>query len=369
MYRIATYIFLTSTIVYLTLFFALNRERFLRPYDYSYFGKLYSESQYVKGGASIGGIGDDGLYAFAGWYYLTGGDISRVSFESPPLAKYAIGLSILFFGNELAINIIYAFLLVVIVYRLAFELLGSELLSAAATLLTTTNRLLTTQYLLSLTDLPMTILFLGGVLFLLIALRKRGERWSLFVSALLFSLSFTTRFFPILPIILFCLVVFLRLLNKPYWFRYARYLLILFPVIYLAVHIVYFRYHSLADFWHYQSWILQWRLGEPFVPGNLLTVAFTGYYRSWWGEQVWLFRDDWSLSLALVSILGTVGMWLWRVRLRERLITIITACYLVYAATLTVGVTKFLLPVFPFLVIAAISVTKQVAQKLSAAVI
>src|SRR3989344_4258098 len=70
----------------LSLFIFTHQQYFLRPFDADYFGKLYSESQYVIGERSVGGIGDDGLYAFAGYYYLFDrGDVSAVNFEHPPL--------------------------------------------------------------------------------------------------------------------------------------------------------------------------------------------------------------------------------------------------------------------------------------------
>lgn len=85
-----------------------GRQVFVRTFDSEYYGKIYSESRYVRGPKSIRGIGDDGLYAFAGYYYLfQGGDVSSVNFEHPPLGKYLIGVSIFLTGNERSINIVY----------------------------------------------------------------------------------------------------------------------------------------------------------------------------------------------------------------------------------------------------------------------
>lgn len=343
-----------ATVLYLLVFFWQNRGRFLRPYDYSYFGKLYSQSQYIKGGASEGGIGDDGLYAFAGYYYITGGDISRVSFESPPLAKYLIGVSILLFHNELIINIFYAYSLVFLVYWLGGELLQNKVQAAIAAFLVTTDRLVTSQYLLSMLDLPMTVLFLGGCLWLLKAMRKERKSGDLLLSALCFSLSFTTRFFPILPLLLLSAVVYLYKKKKRLWREWTVYLLLLLPLTYGLTHSVYLFHNSLVEFIKYQYWILHWRMGEPYVPGNLLTMILTGYYQSWWQHGVWLTRDDWSMSIPIVSIFGCIGLWFWRKRYPNALFALVTVIYLAYVSVLTVGVTKFLLPVYPLLVIAAV---------------
>ena len=75
----------------LSFFVIQNKNFFLRPFDPVYLSDLYSKSQYVLGQKSKGGIGDDGLYAFAGYYYLfQRGDVSSVNFEHPPLGKYLI---------------------------------------------------------------------------------------------------------------------------------------------------------------------------------------------------------------------------------------------------------------------------------------
>src|SRR3989344_3460516 len=104
---IPLFIFLIS-VLNLTNFWFNNLNRFQKPFDFKYFSDLYSKSQYVLGEKSIGGIGDDGLYAFSGYYYFfQKGDVSAVNFEHPPLGKYLIGLSIFLFHNELFINIIY----------------------------------------------------------------------------------------------------------------------------------------------------------------------------------------------------------------------------------------------------------------------
>src|SRR3990167_9345765 len=107
------------TSLHLINFWHINLERLKRPFDPDYFSGLYSTSQYVLGEKSKGGIGDDGLYAFAGYYYFfQAGDVSSVNFEHPPLGKYLIGLSIFLFNNEIAIGIIYFLLLLFVTYQL-----------------------------------------------------------------------------------------------------------------------------------------------------------------------------------------------------------------------------------------------------------
>lgn len=338
------------------LFVWQQRERFLRPYDYNYFGKLYTDSQYVQGQKTRGGIGDDGLYAFAGYYYITGGDISQVSFESPPLAKYLIGVSILLFHNELVINLFYAVFLILLVYRLGFVLTGNHIIGAVASFLVSVDPLFTTQLRLSLLDLPMTIFFLAGFYFFICGAKNTKQKKSFFLSAFFFSLSFTTRFFPILPVLLSLMALSLYKRGIKYWVPFAFFVSALLPVVYLLTHAVYFRDHSLMDFFRYQLWILHWRLGEPFVPGNIFSTILTGYYRSWWEKGVWLYRDDWSILIPLVFILGFLGLWRWRHKFPHSVVLWVVIVFLIYLATATVGITKFLLPIYPLVAIPALEI-------------
>ncbi len=348
-------IILAASVVIFLLFLWQHRDRFTKIYDYEYFGRLYSQSQYVIGEKSLGGIGDDGLYAFAGYYYITGGDISQVSFESPPLAKYLIGISILLFHNELIINIIYTICLFIIVYLLGLCLTDNPLISAISVFVVSIDHLIQTQILLSLLDLPMTVLFLTGIYFFIKGARAKQPKVQLFLSALLFSLSFTTRFFPILPLLLGILTFALVKRGKKHWLPFLIFLAILMPVIYMLVHVAYFIHHpSLSEFIRYQLWIIHWRLGEPFVVGNIIPIILTGYYRSWWGKGEWLWRSDWSILIPVVFVLGIAKMWKERKFFPNNIIWLMVAVYLLYVAFGTVGVTKFLLPVYPLMVIVAV---------------
>lgn len=144
------------------LFIIVNQHYFLRKFDPVYMGNLYSQSQYVIGERSKGGIGDDGLYAFAGYYYLfQKGDISSVNFEHPPLGKYLIGLSILFFGNENIINIIYFFFLLLLTYKLSQILLSDRILSVLSVGILSLDSLFLDNLVRSLLDLPFTLFFVG----------------------------------------------------------------------------------------------------------------------------------------------------------------------------------------------------------------
>jgi 4-amino-4-deoxy-L-arabinose transferase-like glycosyltransferase len=231
------YIFLLVSVCVNFIGNILAQQRiFTRPYNRAFFAKKYSESQYVIGSSSKG-IGDDGLYAFAGQYYITGGDPTRVNFENPPLGKYLIGVSILLFNNENMIYIIFAICMLVGTYLLAYLLFHDHLIAVIAVFILTISRLFQMQYIptdvdqlsITLLDLPLALFWLYGVLSFLLSKKYRGMY---IISSLFFGLALVTKFFPAL--ILFLPVFFI------YLWKYRRRdiviwlsSLILIPLIYV----------------------------------------------------------------------------------------------------------------------------------------
>jgi predicted membrane-bound dolichyl-phosphate-mannose-protein mannosyltransferase len=183
-----------------------NRSFYTRKFDYDLLGQKYSKSQYIVGSGSEG-IGDDGLYAFAGYYYLNGGDPSQVNFENPPLGKYLIGISIAFFKNENAIYIIYAFFILLTTYLISKFFFKNNIWSLFTVLILCLMRLFQIQYLpvnadqysMTMLDLPLTVFLLIGIWLML----KASVQPKLYVLAnISFGLAFVSKFFPSLTLLI-----------------------------------------------------------------------------------------------------------------------------------------------------------------------
>lgn len=359
------YLVILFALFYFFIFISLHIKVFLKPFNYEYFGKLYSESQYIKGEASKRPIGDDGLYAFAGYYYLLGGDISQVNFEHPPLGKYLIGVSEYIFGNENVINLIYAIIFMVVVYQIGLLLLSSKLLAAATTLLVSTDKLVTTQYIAPQLDLSTSLAFLIGIYFLLKLIRVSALKYSV-AASLFFSLSLVMKFFPFLILIMFTILAILFISKRRKAFIYFGVsTFIIFPLIYLCVHLSYFlHYHSFLDFIKYQHWILIWRSGNPIVPGNLLLHLLTGHYFTWYGEHKTMLSDEWTFQMPIIFVFGFIGIWLWRKKFENLLISSIVVFNVLYAALFTIGQPMYILPVYPLLAMAAVYTFTKIIRRL-----
>lgn len=349
--RLINYILIILIIYSFLINIYRNGRYFTRPFDPVYFGKLYSESQYVKGQLSKGGIGDDGLYAFAGYYYLfQKGDISSVNFEHPPLGKYLIGLSILFFNNENIINLIYLFLLIIIVYKFGVLILKNHILSLLGVLIIVTDPLILDNTIRSLLDLPFTLFFVSAVYFFL---RSRKNIRLLYISQFFWALAFATRFFPSF-LILYIFLLSVIIISRKQDLKTFLLSSFIIPLIYLIVHASFFYYHrSFIEFIRHKIWMISWFRGSVVTIGNIWRNIFTGYYYDTSGL---LRRNEYWLPLIPVLVILSV----FRIIIRKKdsditYLYFFTVIYLVYVTFLTDGLQKFIMPIYPIIIILALS--------------
>jgi 4-amino-4-deoxy-L-arabinose transferase-like glycosyltransferase len=75
------------------------------------------QEQYRQGGEAA--LSDPSLYALAGWYYVHDLSPDMISYAHPPLGKYLIGLSEVFFGNEILLSIVFGTTTLLLVYLIA----------------------------------------------------------------------------------------------------------------------------------------------------------------------------------------------------------------------------------------------------------
>lgn len=342
-----TIILLLFAVLYVGLFLSLNRKYFLKRYDFGFYSMVYSGSQYVLGPASKRGMGDDGLYSFAGYYYFfQGGDVSSVNFEHPPLGKYLIGLSIFLFGNQNVINVVYFALLLFVVYLLADSIVRSKPLALFSVAIISSDPLYLDNLIYSLLDLPFSLFFLLGV-YCFIRGREHGKYY--IFSNMFFGAAFSTRFFPFLIVVetyLLC-VVWLTDRKK---IRTLLLSMLLIPIIYLLTHISFFVHHpSFVEFIRHKKWMLTWYTGTPIQPGNMLRNIVTGYYIDSTG---YLAKNEyWTLTIPIVTlgaIVSTIGRRKEKIQWQtHRIVWGLFILYLLYISILTGGVQKFYMPIYP----------------------
>ncbi len=328
----------------------------MRPYDHKLMAEKYEQSQYRQGSGSKG-IGDDGLYAFAGYYYISGGDPTQVNFEHPPLGKYIIGLSILLFKNENALYPALALLLIIGTMVLVRHLYNNHLLTLVSGYLLVLSQQIRIQYVpvntaqmgLSLLDLPLAVFFVWGIVAFYKAQKKPGIY---FLSSLLFGLAFSVKFFPSLVLILGGLCVYMYRFQKSS-LKIWLVSLLLVPVVYLISYLMFFKYHfSFIEFINFHRYLVGWRLGNPVVWGNALQSLLTGSYRNWW-DGGYVFDREWNFEMPLLLIASATGaiLAIKHKKISLYVLMIISGIYFLYLNFGTTGVIRYSLPIYPLLLI------------------
>lgn len=264
------------------------------PYDYEYFSDRYFHSQYNQGSKGELVISDYDLYSFAGYYYIKGGEVSRVNFENPPLGKYIVGASILLFRNQLVINVLYAALYLIITYWLGIILFKNKLIASLGVLILSLDPYIHQVFKVPMLDFPSGLFFLLGLLFFI----KGKTWWQYALSSLFFGISVSIKFFPFFIIAAFCLLLYQIIARRQKLFPFLLSLPLIF-VVYLASYIEFFTRNNFLDFIKYQWWVVRWRMGNPVVLGNAFRTIFTGRFKPWWQtlETTHSYTAEWSFFI------------------------------------------------------------------------
>ena len=143
------------------------------------------------------------------------------------------------------------------------------------------------------------------------------------------------------------------------------------PMVYLIVHLSFFIYHpSVIEFLRHKKWMLAWFTGTPVITGNILRNIFSGLYLD--STDKLTLNKLWTPLLPVVTVLA-LGSFRGRYFLKSMVSFIIfygiNLIYLLYLVFLTNGLQKFIMPVYPILIILAIQNLKELYSIIRACVI
>ena len=312
------------------------------PYDYQYFARRYADSQYPRSSLGTYIISDYDLYSYAGYYYITGGEVSRVNFENPPLGKYLIGLSVVLFKNQLAVNIFYVIFYLVVTYCLGIAILKDRTVASLAVLFLSFDPYISQALFVPMLDFVSGLFFLCGLLFFI----RARSFWDYAVSSGLFGMSIASKFFPFFIIAAFCFIAYQILRRRDKLFPYLG-SLPLTAIIYLASYFEFFRRNSFFDFFRYQWWVIRWRMGNPAVLGNAFRTIFTGSFKPWWitAETSHSYTSEWSLFIPFMVGGAILSIFFIKNKL-FRYLYLFVWIYLIYINVGTEGGLKYLAPFY-----------------------
>ncbi|OGF99980.1 hypothetical protein A2Y99_01500 [Candidatus Gottesmanbacteria bacterium RBG_13_37_7] len=213
--KIFIYLGVSLIVLNILLLIYVKRDVFLEKYDVSYWKDRYEHSQYQLP-ISKRIIGDDGLYAYAGYRLVKGDNPFSINVDKPPVGKYLLGLSIVIFHNPLFYSLSLSIGILLSVYLISRYLFDDQLTAVFTTLVLSLDSLFLNNATSANLDVAYVFFLLMNILLLLIAQNNQKYKNILIVICGLFLGLFTETKPPILFPLIFMLdtIYILRLFDK-----------------------------------------------------------------------------------------------------------------------------------------------------------
>lgn len=334
-------------------------DNYLLPYDYQYWESKYLNSQWIIPG-SKNLLGDDGLFAYAGYEYLKGLNPILINSETPPFGKYLIGLSINLFNNQNIFALLCGLICLILLNLLSQAITSSKTLSLFIVFIFSLEPLFYTQFSAPYLDL----LYLSLLILYLFFLYRQKIFWAMVFLGLMagtkntfftLSLGVFIYFLYILPPFLVNLLKNSNHRKHNFSLIYPLIKLICAPVIaFLLVLLTYYRYfqlgNSLYDFFGVQKYIFYFYAnGAKASFGVIISMLLYGNWPTWWGslEKIKEWTLFWPISFISALIIFPILLISKKIN-NLKLIFIWSFSYLAYLLFIPVW-PRYILLLLPFL--------------------
>lgn len=297
-------IFVGLIFLQIGLILVANRALFASRFDEIYWKDRYEQSQW-RLPVSSRVIGDDGLYLYEGSQLIKGANPLDFNAEVPPLGKYAIGLSVLLFGNGYIYGLLTMTAVLILFFVLSRNLLGNATMALGLTALVAMDPLITSQFALTMLD-SLWLFFLILIFIMIDKLTSQKSKGVLFgVLGILLGLFCETKL-PVLAPVLFLPLIFKMTINKQ-WKELAL-LFLGFLGGYLLPYIPYFfSGHSFSEWITAQKWIVAFYRMTRIEPtfGNVLTTLIANRYQDI-NSRSWQPVSEWSPLWPMITTAGII---------------------------------------------------------------
>jgi Penicillin-binding Protein dimerisation domain len=330
-----------------------NRAFYFSKFDAVYWKDKYEHSQW-KLPLSQRTLGDDGLYLYEGYRLVHGENPTTLNAEVPPLGKYAIGTSIIVFGNGYVYGYIMTLFAVVAFSVFAYVVTSSFSIAIITGALLITDPLITEQFALTMLD-SQHLLFLSLYLLSLAGIIKTKSHIVRLLSILAAGTSlglFAETKFPILAPML-AIIGILMIWKQKKKNDFIAIFLASGVIAYLIPYIPYFiQGHSLIEWLKVQKWILSFYMASGLKPtvGSMFTTLLFNQNQNLY-SHLYETVNEWSPLWPFITISGIVGGF--RVFRRYMPFIIITGFLLLFFA-ITPFWTRYLVIILPLLYLGSV---------------
>jgi predicted membrane-bound dolichyl-phosphate-mannose-protein mannosyltransferase len=342
MKKISFIILLTIFIAHLGLRIFQYKNEYLSKYDPGYWEYRYLNSQWVSVNP-IESIGDDGLYAHAGYKYITGADPTLINPEAPPLGKYFIGLSILIFDNQNIFALVAGIGSLLLFYLFNMQMYKDKLLAFLPVFIFSLEPLFYQQLRAPYLD-SLFLIFL--LLTFLTFMKKRFWLTAIFIGCMA-----GTKFSTLTIVVAAALCIYVLLKKDKRDSKNFLLSLVIAPIIFLLIYARYFLLgHSLIEFLGVQKYIINFYAnGAKAAFGIVIPMILTGNWYTWFSgvQRVAEWNVFWPISFVLSSI--AIGMQIMKKQINPvTMVSIWIVCYLIFLL-FTPVTSRYLLLLLPFM--------------------
>lgn len=334
------------------------KDNYLTRFDAQYWKTRYLHSQWVVPDSKES-IGDDGLYAYAGWEYIHGKDPSLLNAETPPLGKYLIGISEIIFANQNIFALLSGILVLATLYILSKIIFKDSMLALIPVLLLSSDELFFSQIRAPFLD----TLYLGLLILTFIFVLKEKFLLANIFLGLTAATKSSASIFLLVPAITIAYFYYMK--GLPQIKKFLLYL----PVSILVFLLTYSRYfflgHNLREFLGLQKWIINfYETGAKGAPNAAWQILLTGKWPTWWGPVIkvseWSILWPFSLIASIYYIYKVVPN---RRQYKSIFLGFWVMAYLIFLSFVPVW-PRYLLLVLPFTYILSVWVLSKILYRL-----
>lgn len=304
-------------------------------------------------------IGDDGLYAYAGWEYVNGKDPTLLNAEMPPFGKYLIGVSILIFRNQNIFALLSGILALSALYLLSRHVIKNTLFALLPVLFFSIEPLFYTQLRAPFLDL----FYLALLCFTFYFFLKRKFVFSFVALGLMMATKASIATMGLVMVTEGVYLLFNRDVSSLKRFIFLSPITIL---VFLTTYVQYFLLgHTVRQFLGVQKWILTFYASG--AKGNIIDIfqmIFVGKWFTWW-EKTGAVVNEWQITWPLLFfsfILTSILMLKKRKKDHSLLLHLWVVVYITFLMVVPVF-PRYLLAALPFLYILFVKVVFQFISK------
>ncbi|RJQ27587.1 hypothetical protein C4577_00965 [Candidatus Parcubacteria bacterium] len=351
------------TVANLTFFIKSHLAIYTYPVNPAFLEKLYGQSQYVRTDP-ISILPDETIYAYAAWRYMHGANPAIFNADQPPLGKYLIGLSEIYFNNERLTGPVFNILSLAALFILSLLIFKDYLWSIILVALFSFEKLFIAQMLYAplLDNIQLFFILLSFIFYIL----SKDKVIYLIPAFISLGLVMSTKFW-ITGAVLFLvwLLHTITIKNRKKivtLFLYSPTILVTMLIVYIPAFL---QGNSLRSFFGVQRYIYEFHKGklnfDPTAVWDLL--LFNRWHVPW--EGVVKTAADWQWTWPVMTILTVLAIIrIGKSNLKEKCLNgplgVVLIWIVVYFVLLSVSTVlpRYLFPVMPLMYIFSFWVLK-----------